>query len=301
VPAPTRVSVTVQTNGILLDGRFLDLFHRHRARVGVSLDGGRAAHDRHRRFADGRGSHDAVSRALSALRTPEHRDLYAGLLCTVDLANDPVTVYEELLTFAPPQVDLLLPHGNWVHRPPGREPDRTRTPYADWLVAVFDRWYSAPRRETGVRLFESLILLLLGGRSLTESLGGVPAAAVTVETDGSLQGTDALKTTASGMAATGLNVYDNSFDDALDHPMLRTRRPDTESFGTPCLACPVRDVCGGGLHAHRWDTDGGFANPSVYCPDLYRLIGHVRHRISADLATARRRAAAVPAKPARDR
>jgi uncharacterized protein len=291
VPATTRVSVTVQTNGVLLDEEFLALFHRHGIRVGVSIDGDAAAHDRHRRFADGRGSFEPVRQALSMLQRPEHRDLYAGLLCTVDLANDPIAVYEGLLAFAPPDLDLLLPHGNWVHRPPGRGPDPRRTPYADWLIKVFDRWYSAPRRETGIRLFESLILLLLGGRSRTEAIGPESAPAITVETDGSMAGNDALKTTASGLAATGLNVRDHSFEEALDHPMIGAGHHGPGDGDPPCAACPFFAVCGGGLHAHRYDLDGGFANPSVYCPDLYRLIGHVQSRVRADLTA---RAARLP-------
>ena len=32
-------------------------------------------------------------------------------------------------------MDLLLPHANWSSPPPG-------SGYADWLIAVFERWYS---------------------------------------------------------------------------------------------------------------------------------------------------------------
>ena len=66
-------------------------------RVGVSLDGDRTANDRHRRFADGRSSHKQAMRALALLRRPDYRHLYAGILCTVDVANDPITVYEAVL------------------------------------------------------------------------------------------------------------------------------------------------------------------------------------------------------------
>jgi uncharacterized protein len=284
VPATTQVDVTIQTNGILLNERFLDVFHRHRIGVGVSLDGGRAAHDRHRRFANGRASFDLVGRALRTLGRPEHRDIYAGLLCTIDLANDPVEVYESLLSFRPPQLDLLLPLGNWVHRPPGRSADEHETPYGDWLVAVFDRWFSAPRRETGIRLFESLIALLVGGGSETEAVGLDSADAITVETDGALEVTDALKSTAPGKGATGFSVQRSSFDDVLTHPGVRAMRRCVPSLAPECRTCPVVRVCGGGQYAHRYGPDGGFEHRSVYCPDLIRLIDHIERRLEAELA-----------------
>src|SRR5262245_18306714 len=38
----------------------------------------------------------------------------------------------------------------------------------------------------------------------------------------------------------------------------------------------VHRICGNGLYAHRYRAGIGFANPSVYSPDLQRLIGHIR-------------------------
>jgi uncharacterized protein len=123
---------------VLLDDRFCQLFAAHRIKVGISLDGDRAANDRHRRYADGRSSYDKVIDAIGLLRDPRYRPLYAGLLCTIDIANDPVTTYESLLALGPPLMDFLLPHGTWDN-PPAR-PAGKDTAYAEWLIAVFDRW-----------------------------------------------------------------------------------------------------------------------------------------------------------------
>ncbi len=52
-----RLHLSLQTNGLRLTEQRLDLLGELEVTVGVSTDGGRAAHDRHRRGADGRGSH----------------------------------------------------------------------------------------------------------------------------------------------------------------------------------------------------------------------------------------------------
>ncbi|MEU8300086.1 FxsB family cyclophane-forming radical SAM/SPASM peptide maturase [Micromonospora sp. NPDC048909] len=298
MPADTSLDVGVQTNGVLLDETFLDLFRTHRVDVGVSLDGDSAANDRHRRHADGRGSHAEVARALRLLARPEHRARYAGLLCTVDLANDPVRVYEALLEFAPPRLDLLLPHGNWSQPPPGRRPGGTDAPYGEWLIAVFDRWYRETPRRTGIRLFESLIALVLGGRSGTQALGGAEPDIMTIETDGTIEGTDTLKTTAEESMRTGYDVFRHSFDEALRHPSLAGRPTGPAALAPTCRACPVVSACGGGLYAHRFRAGAGFAHPSVYCPDLYRLIRHVRSVVAADVDALHRRIAPPVLTPA---
>src|ERR1700733_14396502 len=65
--AGITVRPSVQTNGARLDEDYLALFGRLGVRVGVSLDGGQAAQDRHRRYASGRGSYTTVAAGVRLL------------------------------------------------------------------------------------------------------------------------------------------------------------------------------------------------------------------------------------------
>ncbi len=269
------LDLRIHTNGVLLDEEFCELFAACGTGVGISIDGYRAANDRHRRYADGRSSYDEVVRAIGLLRTPRYRHLYAGLLCTIDVANDPVAVYESLLELAPSRIDFLLPHATW-DEPPARPPGAA-TAYADWLIAIFDRWL-AGGRPVGVRTFDSIISTAYGGDSLTEALGLGPSDLVVVETDGSYEQADSLKAAFDGAPATGFDVFTESLDTVGQHPGILARQQGLAGLCETCRACPVVTSCGGGLYAHRYRTGTGFANPSVYCADLLKLISHVRSR-----------------------
>jgi uncharacterized protein len=286
-PAIT-VHPVIQTNGVGLSDAYLKLFDELGIRVGVSVDGDASAHDRHRRFANGRGSYQAVAAALARLRRFPH--LYGGLLCTVDLCNDPVQTYRALSDFGPPRIDFLLPHGTWAQPPPLRTPDPASTPYADWLIEVFDYWY--PKPQTGIRLFEEIMQLLLGGASESEIVGLAPARMVVIETDGSIEQEDTLKAAFAGATATGLHVARDALDAALSLPQIAARQIGARALSGPCRVCPVRAVCGGGLYTHRYRAGSGYFNPSVYCPDLLALISYIRDRVQADLAARRTRKAA---------
>ncbi len=281
LPASCHVDFTMQTNGVLLTEQVLDRLESHRVGVAVSLDGDQAGHDRHRRYANGKGSHFAVRRGLDLLAT-RYRHLYRGILCAIDLANDPVTTYEALLDTGPPQIDFLLPHGTWTVPPPGH--DGESAPYARWLTAAFDRWYRAGERETGVRLFEEIMNMVLGGHSASENIGLSPVVMVVVETDGTLQQVDTLKTSFHGAPETGLNVFRHSFDAALHHPGVVARQIGVDALCEECQRCPVRDLCGGGAYAHRYREGAGYLNPSVYCSDLFRLVRHIETAVHEDLA-----------------
>jgi uncharacterized protein len=280
-----QVRACVQTNAVRLDTRFLELFDRLDVHVGVSLDGDGSAHDRHRRRPNGTGSHAAVETAMNLLTSDQYRHLFDGLLCTVDLRNDPQTTYDALMAWSPPVVDFLLPHGTWAAPPPGRASNDPATPYADWLIPLFDRWYRSPP-GTEVRLFGELVRLQLGGSSTCEALGLSP---VVIETDGSVEQVDTLKSAREGAAATGLHVERDPLDDALWTPGVVARQIGTAALSPECLGCRVHTVCGGGMYPHRYRPGQGFANPSVYCPDLFRLITHVRGVVCSDLTDLRRK------------
>lgn len=285
VPAPTTVDVLVQTNGVLLTADALEVLAGAGIRVGVSLDGDRVATDRHRRYANGRSSFDAVDAALRRLR--DRPAAYAGILSVVDLANDPVATYEALLAYQPPMVDFLLPHANWGSPPPGWG-GGADAPYGEWLVAAFDRWYGAPVRETRVRFFEEVLNLVLGGQSHTEVVGLSPVATLVVNVDGSYEQVDTLRSAYPGAVDTGLDVFANDLDEALRHPAVKARQIGVAALSATCRSCALHRVCGGGYYPHRYRPGGGFGNPSVYCADLQRLITHAADRLRADVERLKR-------------
>lgn len=276
-----RVDVRVQTNGVGLSDAYLRLFDDLDVHVGVSLDGGAEAHDRHRRFVSGRGSYEAVALGLDRLTRKRYRHLFSGLLCTIDLRNDPVATYKALAEWDPPRIDFLLPHGTWASPPPGRIPGTAETPYADWLIAIFDHWCSAP--EIDIRLFGEIIRLLAGAAASPEMLGLSPTRIVVIETDGAIELADNLKVAYHGAGMTGLHVASNSLDEALLQPGVVARQLGERALCPQCRACDIRGVCGAGLYAHRYRPGHGFYSPTVYCPDFIKLIGHIREALQVEI------------------
>ncbi|MEO3861493.1 FxsB family cyclophane-forming radical SAM/SPASM peptide maturase [Acrocarpospora sp. B8E8] len=281
LPPGVELDLRVHSNGVLLSRAFCEMFAEEGIKVGISLDGDRAANDRHRRYANGNSSFDKVVQAIDLLRH-SYAQLYAGLLCTVDVRNDPIAVYEALLAFDPPRIDFLLPHATWQNPPP--RPTNGRFDYADWLGAIHMRWV-ASGRPVAVRMFDSIAATDIGGTSQTESLGISPSDLVVIETDGAYEQADSLKATFDGAPSTGMNVADHSLDEVVGHPGMRSRQLGIEALADECRRCPIVESCGGGLYAHRWHPETGFKTPSVYCADLKKLIpqvqtaAHPRHEL----------------------
>ncbi|MEV6426304.1 FxsB family cyclophane-forming radical SAM/SPASM peptide maturase [Nocardia sp. NPDC051463] len=288
----TTLRLGIQTNGLLLDQEFLDIFRRWGIRVGVSLDGSEVGHDRHRRYRSGEGSHAQVVEKLKLLTEPENRSLYSGLLCVIDLENDPMETYAGLSACEPPAIDFLMPHGNWDQPPPGRTANRDDTPYADWLIPLFDYWYESTRNEPSVRIFEDIIDISLGFGRASETVGSAPMQVVVIETDGQIEQVDTLKSAFPDATKLGEHVSRSPLSNALWNPSIVARQLGLEALSPACLKCPIHNICGGGHFTHRYQSATGFLNPSVYCPDLFALISHVTRRLRSDLDVSRRNGSA---------
>lgn len=294
-PQGIAVKFAMQTNGVLLTPRWLEVLDHLGVTFGVSLDGDQAANDRHRVDHGRRSSHADVERGLRVLQASPHRHLFRGFLSVIDVENDPLATYRYLINWEPPLLDFLLPEGTHDRPPPriqgGGCVKRRPTPYADWLIPIFDEWFCNPS-QTRIRLFENLIDVLLGGRSQRDGTGEGSFNLVTIETDGAIEDVDMFKAVYVGAPSLGLpsqpppNVFTTPFADLTSWPTVidRHRLHMREGLCQTCRECPAVEACGGGFVSHRWSSEHGFSNPSVYCADLYKLIAHVNRTLGITLS-----------------
>src|SRR5262245_21973402 len=274
---PTYV---LQTNGTLLTAEWLELFRELNIAFGISLDGPAAVNDRNRVDHEGTGSYIHVRRALDAVLADRRLDhLFAGVLTVIDLEAEPLNLYRHWRELGIRQCDFLLPDGTCDTPPPGLSLDRSQTPYADWLLAIFDEWFNSEDTALSIRIFENIIRLLFDPGAGNESLGGGQNGLLVIETDGGIEPVDALKICGPAFTKLGLNVARNEIRDVYSVDLVQIYQQGAARICKTCRGCPVVGVCGGGYLPHRYSSRNGFANPSVYCRDLMKLITHIRNRV----------------------
>lgn len=272
---------SVQSNGTLIDAAWIELLAKLGVMVGISVDGPRKFHDDFRLDHAGRGSFDRVLAAVRLLRSSaQGREVFSTVLAVVNTDVPPRELFDFWQELDVPGFDLSLPHANHLHRPPAGA-----VSYGDWLVEFFDLWFFQNRADRHIRYFENIIRMLFGYPISTDNIGGRPVDVVVVETDGSVEPTDAFKCCEHGITKLGLNVLRDEFD-ALRHvPMVRTLQAGAPALCSTCQSCEVVGVCGGGYMPHRYSKEHGFDNPSVYCADLEQLVRHVRRRVVGAIPT----------------
>ena len=86
-----------------------------------------------------------------------------------------------------------------------------------------------------IRFFDSLLAAWQGRPSGSEAAGLDPVDLLVIETDGSWEQADSLKTAFDGAPATGLNVFAHSVDEAAAHPGVAGRQAGIAALCPPAV------------------------------------------------------------------
>jgi uncharacterized protein len=280
LPSITPV-YSMQTNGTLLTDEWCELLGELDIHIGISLDGTPEANDMNRIDHAGRGSYNDIVKGIHIAMNSPHLNGRPGLLSVINVFSDPVAVYEHFKTLNPHNIDFILPDANHNHLPPGRKRelnDTWHTPYADWLIPIFDRWFSE-KRPFGITMFESIVRTILGSNGNSEAVGSANKEQLVIETNGGIEPIGQLKICANGFTKLGANVLKDDFSAVLETDLGYLYHLSGKKLCRYCTECPVRDLCGSGYLPHRYSAENGFNNPSVYCKDLATLITHIQNRI----------------------
>lgn len=263
-----KYSVGVQTNGVLLDERWLDLFVHNDVRFGISLDGPAAAHDRHRLDRGNKGTHASVEAAIRLTLAHPASTLFGGAICVASGRESGAELVDYFLGIGVNRLTFLLPDGNYLNPPKDFSGD-----LGVFLIDAFDRWFDKADPTIEITPFSDIVRGLLGGQTSIELLAGVNGSVVVVESDGAFLAHDVLRTCGQ--------EHDRAPHDIFAHPFSMLR--DEQFFPwklrhDKCERCVVLPVCGGGFPPSRFDGLS-FENPSYHCDTLYRLIKHAARRV----------------------
>ncbi len=277
-----NVQLGMQSNGLLFTPEIGDLFLEKNISLGISIDGPPEVNDINRIDRRGRPTTARLEEKLALITSPHYKSIFGGFLCVINPDVDPLSVIEYLSSFNPSGIDFLLPLNNHDRRPPGKEVNINATSYADWLIKIFDYWFYSSSKIR-IRLFDSIIRMICSESSLVESIGTDPVALIVVEANGSIEAVDSLKTTFEGATKLDYNIFDHDFNTVAADIAVRNRQMGANSLCKKCQECPLVDICGSGYLPHRYSTERGFDNPSVYCADLEKLIRHIYQEVAQEL------------------
>lgn len=259
----------VQTNAILVDAEWIEIFSLYNVAVGVSLDGDEKANDEYRVDIHGKGSYQKSLKGIKLL---------------MEAANKNKIIKPALISVINPKFnyDYLLPHfyqlgfetinflmPNYCHDDIPADFDQLGVTKA--LLDILNVWLTqdSPLQkpiifiEQDINFFQRVNI-----KNYKYSDSTRYNVIIAVTTDGLMSVNDNLMCTDWRKMQPSPSLKDTSLKSFINSPTYITLDEAEGFVPHGCVSCRLKNICRGGELPHRYSRDNGFDNSSIYCDSL---------------------------------
>ena len=276
-----KIHNTIQTNGILLDREWAELFRRHGFLVGISIDGPREIHDRYRKDKGGQPTFDRVLRGVDLLRSS---GVEFNTMTTVNKASEGhgPEVHRFLKSLGSRYMQFMpvvehVKEGRIVD--PAEEGAQiapwsvSATGFGQFLCDIFDEWVRQDVSQYFVGQFDAALAAWCGAPPGICVFGETCGGNAVIEHNGDLYPCDHFvypKYRLGNIAETPIRELMGS--DAA----VRFGIDKRNSLPTACHQCKWRFACNGECPTHRFSrTDLGETGLNTLCGGYKLFFSHI--------------------------
>ena len=268
-------TLSVQTNGVLIDREWIQIFKDYDISVGISSDGPERYHDIHRKMKNGQGSFALVDKSIRQCLVEQVK---CGILLVVDPDFPPNEIFNYLIQdLKITSMDLLLRDYTVDTIPSDQYVQKVKR----YMKCMLQSWIKFDDSEVHIRVFDSMLNLLLGKKSRLEfgfSNSSNEIQTITVYTDGDISPADELISISNSFMNTNMNVWSHTLNEVFNLPIFHEICNASKACPTACSDCYLKHVCcGGGGLLERYSKKNKFNNKSVYCSVWKELFAEMIH------------------------
>ena len=270
------VSNALQTNAVLIDKNWCDLFRETNWLLGVSLDGPEEINDLYRFNKDRRGTWKRVIQSVELLKLNK---VEFNILCVLSTANveKPKELYRFYRSLGIDNIQFipLAEFDGLGNRLPFTI---TAEQYGRFMVEVFDLWWPE-RRKVRIRCFDNIAEAVAGHKPGTCTMHETCDSYVVVEFNGDVYPCDFF---VEGSWKLG-NVNDDSWGEIA-------RRSKRYSFASKktiahpeCQVCEWQALCHGGCPKFRRGPRRQFEDLDYFCSSYKAIFAKAAGPLRAEL------------------
>jgi uncharacterized protein len=259
-----NVSNSMQTNGVLLDDRWCELFRQYNWLIGISIDGPEGVHDLYRFSKQGAGTWRKVMNGIECLKK---HGVEFNVLCVVSRSNvsRPAEIYKFFRSLT---IDYIqyIPLSEFDEL--GQPLPFTITPeqYGRFLCETFDLWWPE-RRKVRIRYFDNIAEALAGQEPSTCTMHGTCDSYAVVEYNGDVYPCDFFVEKEWKLG----NINIDSWAE-IARRQRRYQFAALKAIPHPeCQVCEYQAICRGGCPKHRHDPHRRFGDLDYFC-GAYKMI-----------------------------
>ena len=248
----------LQTNATLINDQWCDCLKRNDIIVGVSIDGPDWAHDAHRRFRNGRGSHALT---LAGIQTLQRHDIrfHAIAVLTSEAMADPEGMYTFFRDHGIYRLGFNVEEQEGVNAQSSMQGLKREAQYRDFLR----RFWQCNQRDgfpIQLREFEQVLGMVGTEQRLLQNELNRPYSILSVDAAGCFSTFDpellSVETERYGLFNLG-SIEELSLEQAVQTPVFQRLLADMNDGLSQCRSsCEYYGFCGGGNGSNKYWEHG---------------------------------------------
>ncbi|AIV07279.1 hypothetical protein LA59_17625 [Vibrio harveyi] len=266
---------SIQTNGILINKKWIEFFKENNFSVGISINGTQKFHDDIRVTSSGKGTYGSV---INSLKMLQDAGIRVGVICTVtkpmihygkEIFNDMAGLGITSLSFNP--------MFNAIDDPLSIMGDD----FSEFILDVYDEWINYTERKIRIREIYNVIHAAHDKKPPSCSFGNSCNKWLTINYNGDIYPSCERMTTR--LSAIG-NVKDiGDYTQVLCSPVISQLNEKIQIKPPKCLGCPIENVCMNGCTDHQVNSDfeKSYGGNYIYCEARKAIYERVTSQIVA--------------------
>lgn len=271
----TKFRNLIQTNGTLINKKWIKIFRRGKFGISISLDGPPQIHNKYRLYKSGSNSFQDTMRGIDLLKKSEIKFSILSVVTKQSIKNID-EIYNFFIANNIESFDFLpcfdITNNNGPFNNNISSGFLDRGDFSKFIMYIFDLWLSQDNPAIRIRYIEEIIKGLLGNKPSLCKLQGSCFKYVTVNCSGRVLACDNLALNEEFLFG---NIQANSLNEIMKSPRRIKYIESLKNIRPECKKCKYVKLCNGGCNRH-------LNGKNFFCDDVSRIYGHISAVLSRE-------------------
>ncbi|MCZ6513562.1 MAG: GRRM system radical SAM/SPASM domain protein [Nitrospinae bacterium] len=266
----TVIDHSFQTNGTLINERWVHFFKQYDVRIGVSLDGPAWLHDRYRKTRRGTGSFEKCMRGVRLLQE-SGLGFHVITVVTADTLDHADELFDFYVSNGIRQVGFNIEEIEAANASSSLEREGAEAAFGQFLRRFIERQKSQPPGTLTIREFTTAFAAIARPNDMPgRNQQTVPFRILSIDVEGNISTFSpellGARSETYGNFLFG-NVHERSFREILSHPAFRKTMGEIERGVRACReSCDYFEFCGAGAPGNKFFEKGRFdVTETLFC------------------------------------
>ncbi|WP_042151835.1 MULTISPECIES: radical SAM protein [unclassified Pseudoalteromonas] len=262
-----EISISIQTNAMLIDDDWVNIFSKYDIFVGVSIDGPETFNDMYRIDKNGNGTYQKTISGLKLLMEAHDTGLIRkpGVISVINPEFDASIIYKHLTN----TLDLNNLHYLYFDDTHDTSSLVKVLDIKKYTQKLLDCWLNDSVVSNKIRFITTYVDRIKQTpfqRDVFYNYANLRSLIITIDSNGDIGPEDTLRSIIPDAFGNNLNISNAKLKDIFENKPLMQTWVDTHTIPSACNDCEWKSVCRGGELKNRYDDKKkSFDNKSIYC------------------------------------